>query len=591
MTDADDPGDPGDPKREQAGKFPAQTPPETTTTAVIALDTAALPTDLAVSADHLPSVVLEGVAQASDDQLLQKGKTILVSQDDLPSLKAPIEARKNPVPKANREITTQAAPEKGQIAVKHNGIIEEGVPKVIIEEVDYESSMDRWGKAMVGYVIGKILVYTPFLAFLKRLWKLRRFSASSSRKWLFHSQLLPRGGSEVLEGGPWTMDNRPFVLKKWSPSVRMEQERLTSIPIWVKFPNLPLHFWSKECLGKIASTVGTPLFMDSTTQRATRISYARVCVEVLADQPLPDSVTIESTIDGYEVFPIVYDWKPQACSHCHTFGHDDALCYKRPRTSMQVTRDTSADGFITQEKGSSSHPKKATLASNGSPKKQTPKGHSSHTNLVSNKFQVLSEISSEEIEATQPRISVITQNARKVVDVSGEPTIQNGDDSIVPEDQQENTASTEQIPIQEKTVDETAIVPAQPCGNVKSTDREKTPEVAEEVAHDQQEGKSAVIGGGRQIEFEKQVENSAAMSSGQQKRDKLRNVKEEARVRTLPQGWTDSTSTELSTPGTRIGVEPVADPVVPTLHSHIGQQKRQSRDKSTKPGVKSGQVT
>ncbi|KAK1265311.1 hypothetical protein QJS04_geneDACA022439 [Acorus gramineus] len=79
---------------------------------------------------------------------------------------------------------------------------------------------------------------------------------------------------KVLEGGPWTMDNRLFVLKKWSPSVRMEQERITSIPIWVKFPNLPLHLWTKECLGKIASSVGSPLFMDTATQMASRISYA-----------------------------------------------------------------------------------------------------------------------------------------------------------------------------------------------------------------------------------------------------------------------------------------------------------------------------
>ncbi|KAK1270276.1 hypothetical protein QJS04_geneDACA016183 [Acorus gramineus] len=127
------------------------------------------------------------------------------------------------------------------------------------------------------------------------------------------------------------MDNRPFVLKKWSPSVRMEQERLTSIPIWVKFPNLPLQFWTKECMSKIASAVGTPLFMDTATQMATRIAYARVYVEVSVDVELPNEVVIEIAAGGRESFPIAYDWKPQACSHCHTFGHDDALCCKRPK--------------------------------------------------------------------------------------------------------------------------------------------------------------------------------------------------------------------------------------------------------------------
>ncbi|KAK1307676.1 hypothetical protein QJS10_CPA09g00955 [Acorus calamus] len=135
----------------------------------------------------------------------------------------------------------------------------------------------------------------------------------------------------------------------------MEQERLTSIPIWVKFPNLPLHFWTKECLGKIASSVGTPLFMDAATQMVTRITYARVCVEVSAKMVLPDVVVIEMAAGGRESFPIVYDWKPHACSHCHTFGHDDALCCKRPRLHHRAPKPQQQDGFTSREKGELSH--------------------------------------------------------------------------------------------------------------------------------------------------------------------------------------------------------------------------------------------
>ncbi|KAK1308269.1 hypothetical protein QJS10_CPA09g00529 [Acorus calamus] len=40
----------------------------------------------------------------------------------------------------------------------------------------------------------------------------------------FSCQLQPEEDMRrVLEGGPWTMDNRSFVLQKWSPLVRMEQ--------------------------------------------------------------------------------------------------------------------------------------------------------------------------------------------------------------------------------------------------------------------------------------------------------------------------------------------------------------------------------
>ncbi|KAK1260154.1 hypothetical protein QJS04_geneDACA013406 [Acorus gramineus] len=100
-------------------------------------------------------------------------------------------------------------------------------------------------------------------------------------------------------------------------------------------------------MDKIASAVGIPLFMDTATQMATRISYARVCVEVLASSVLPDSMVIESKVDGKEVFPIVYDWKPHACSHCLTFGHDDAICSKHPRLLPTLSKNPAQDGFTT----------------------------------------------------------------------------------------------------------------------------------------------------------------------------------------------------------------------------------------------------
>ncbi|KAK1261718.1 hypothetical protein QJS04_geneDACA011583 [Acorus gramineus] len=50
-------------------------------------------------------------------------------------------------------------------------------------------------------------------------------------------------------------------------------------------------------------------------------------------QALPDSIVVNSPIGGRQEFRVVYDWKPQACSHCNTFGHDDAMCYKKQKSA------------------------------------------------------------------------------------------------------------------------------------------------------------------------------------------------------------------------------------------------------------------
>ncbi|KAK1283312.1 hypothetical protein QJS10_CPB21g01023 [Acorus calamus] len=107
-------------------------------------------------------------------------------------------------------------------------------PLAIVEEEEYASSFSHWGNALVGYVIGTTSVFTPFLKFLRCLWKPKgeiRLMLKGNGLFVvtFENE---EDMNAVLEGGPWTMASRPFVLQRWSPSSRMEQERLTSIPIW-----------------------------------------------------------------------------------------------------------------------------------------------------------------------------------------------------------------------------------------------------------------------------------------------------------------------------------------------------------------------
>ncbi|KAK1282622.1 hypothetical protein QJS10_CPB22g00516 [Acorus calamus] len=310
--------------------------------------------------------------------------------------------------------------------------LEDGLPVVEIEESDYESALDRWNLAVVGYVVGKIPVYTPFLQFLIRLWKpkgeLKLYLRGNG--FFIVKFLLEEDLKKVLEGGLWSMDNRPFILQRWSPSVRMEQERLTSIPIWIKFPHLPVHLWTKECLGKLASAVGTPLCLDTATQRGISISFARICVEIEANKCLPDSVCVNSKSGGREVFPIVYDWKPQACPHCHTFGHDGAMCSKKPLSLPStdpiknkellpeknqlpnstplssnkgkehiVQSNSMEDDFISPKKKANKFMSDA-IKSQSSPSQKGNKKNS--TSNLSNKFQILPSIqeSSDTLQST-----------------------------------------------------------------------------------------------------------------------------------------------------------------------------------------------
>ncbi|PNX62170.1 hypothetical protein L195_g061024, partial [Trifolium pratense] len=64
----------------------------------------------------------------------------------------------------------------------------------------------------------------------------------------------------------------------------------TSAQVWVKLFNLSQEYWQKSILFTIASSVGTPICIDSVTARPmherTFGQFARVLVDMDLSQPL-----------------------------------------------------------------------------------------------------------------------------------------------------------------------------------------------------------------------------------------------------------------------------------------------------------------
>ncbi|XP_019255012.1 PREDICTED: uncharacterized protein LOC109233580 [Nicotiana attenuata] len=133
---------------------------------------------------------------------------------------------------------------------------------------------------------------------------------------------------EIMCAGPYTMNGRPMIMKHWSPYFDFAAEFLTDIPLWVRFPKLPMNCWSGNSLSRIASTIGIPMFADECTAKQTRISYARILIEVNVTKPLPTSIPVMN--EGGVMFEQVveYDWKPDFCEKCLKAGHN---CSRIPK--------------------------------------------------------------------------------------------------------------------------------------------------------------------------------------------------------------------------------------------------------------------
>ncbi|KAL9400736.1 hypothetical protein Peur_004585 [Populus x canadensis] len=111
-------------------------------------------------------------------------------------------------------------------------------------------------------------------------------------RWLIFAFPTEHEMLEVLGGGPSYVFGRPLILQVMPDFFDFKPNDMTTLPTWVRFPNLPLRCLTPLCLSKLASVIGKPIHCDNSTTNMTRLSYARVLIEVDLLGDLPSSVNV-----------------------------------------------------------------------------------------------------------------------------------------------------------------------------------------------------------------------------------------------------------------------------------------------------------
>ncbi|XP_075077077.1 uncharacterized protein LOC142163832 [Nicotiana tabacum] len=126
---------------------------------------------------------------------------------------------------------------------------------------------------------------------------------------------------EVLMNDLYTINSKPIILRPWTEGFDFNEEVLKTIPLLVKFPKLPLNYWSNHVLSKIGSGLGKPLYADACTTLADRVSYARVLIEMDITRIIPGSIKLYDPKGKVIEQMIQYDRKPQFHQTCCQIGH------------------------------------------------------------------------------------------------------------------------------------------------------------------------------------------------------------------------------------------------------------------------------
>ncbi|KAI0496340.1 hypothetical protein KFK09_022656 [Dendrobium nobile] len=163
---------------------------------------------------------------------------------------------------------------------------------------------------------------------IKQLSHLGQFHFTTlGRGWFLCSFQSEEMMEAALSGGPWFINGHIVGMEKWSTNFYASSMKGLTSPIWVRMPNLPLQCWDEVNIARIASRIGMPLMMDGNLFQWGRREFARFCVRVKLDQPLPLGIWL-NRISGRFFQKVEYEKVANLCFECGLIGHLKDECEK-----------------------------------------------------------------------------------------------------------------------------------------------------------------------------------------------------------------------------------------------------------------------
>ncbi|XP_020700215.1 uncharacterized protein LOC110112360 [Dendrobium catenatum] len=155
----------------------------------------------------------------------------------------------------------------------------------------------------------------------------------------------------VISGGPWFVNGHIVGMERWAIDFSPSSTKGLTSPIWIRMPQLPLQCWDENNVAMITSMIGVPLMLDGNKFQWGRREFARFCVRVELDKPLPLGVWVEG-LGGRFFQKVEYERISSFCYEGGLIGHDKSKCNK-----SKVVENKIVDTSSTLSQGNKKHDK------------------------------------------------------------------------------------------------------------------------------------------------------------------------------------------------------------------------------------------
>ncbi|XP_074298893.1 uncharacterized protein LOC141629864 [Silene latifolia] len=203
-------------------------------------------------------------------------------------------------------------------------------PIVQITHDDVAGEVNYWSTSVFCYILGANPPSNVISGFVKRVWQAQGLDkVSFMPNGIFLARFKTKAQQQaVLSNGHLLFDNKPVIVKEWTPETLLVKHDVTRVPIWMKIFGLDVKYWGLESLKKLCGTVGTFIKCDSATAHRDFLGFARIMIEVDIGQNFPTMISFNDEHGVTQSVRVVYDWLPLVCTSCKGMGHLAENCRK-----------------------------------------------------------------------------------------------------------------------------------------------------------------------------------------------------------------------------------------------------------------------
>ncbi|MCO5615068.1 hypothetical protein L7F22_069356 [Adiantum nelumboides] len=217
-----------------------------------------------------------------------------------------------------------------------------GKVTVILSAIQVRKAQaDLEGRALIGMIAGPRPLVEELRGWIRNHWgsigaEVKTIQDLPKNQYIIVFKT-PEMAFKVLSSGHWLVRASPLCLFRWNKDYNPEKDALVRFPVWVEFPNLPLHYHNHlrvigSALGKVLGGRAQGDYIPSWHPQA-----------LIEMNVYNSSITI--ALDDGESFkqPIVYKYLPNACFHCGakdtSSGNAQLRTLSHPSRTKKITTE------------------------------------------------------------------------------------------------------------------------------------------------------------------------------------------------------------------------------------------------------------